>query len=576
MKKLKKFIALVLAPVMAAAFMQGCAPGEAELAEAIDRSEKTDRTELTELSFDFDIERFALADTPSAAEINEKMRRLKELGDDFSAKIFTVKGDGGQRSDVTLAMPDAEADLTFWRNKDDTLIMSVPSTASILLFDALKNKKYLYIGSDELASLLYGGREVAPSLGDGFKDMLKDAFLGRLSYPLVSDTEQRGDTAVYTVKLDAKALGGLAEDALAVMAEPDVTAILASFVFAADTAGSATLDELKADLADELAEAGEGVDGVFELLAASGLLNEGLTLRFHVKNGLVVRREAELRLGYDFQKLGAELDAAFALTVKAATDYTFAEADIEMPALTEENSVDLAAEYAEFKAYDDYRTDSLYWGNYHPADEYRLEREPYTPITVKNIENGREVTVVPGFVDTAADSEYIHGVAMPLDELCSVIDGVSLDWDPVLMGVELRFPDVWNGEERRALIPNRDGVGMALDYRRNFNYEYDEEGIYIGKIYTGDLLSAEQTELIESYDYIFCSPFYIGSDETYSVYCAYYDENGKVYADFDEIFNILGYECKLEGDVLSVRSMDRHWTYDDYKDIGNNLFYNIF
>lgn len=596
---MKKIISVILALVMCAVFLPGCAPGDVELYNALERSEAAENyTAVTTLSYKLDVSRpFASVIDPQnelyspywdyeaeAAEYNEQLANFAELGDRLKVKAVTAKAGDNSKIDVTLAMPDAEADFTLWQQGENRIIAHIPSMVSPFIYELAGGKPYIYADAAEVAAMLTDG-EAVPKVSAELTEQIKNAFVGRLTYPLVTEAAQKGDETVYTVRLDAAAVKGLSIDALSVLSEPEVVSLLAAAVYAIDSEDSVTSDELKESLAEGLEESKISAEDFFAAIEASGLLKNGLTLHFTVKDSLVTRREAEFKIDIDAEKLFAafngyggvrEFDGAFSVSVSAVTDFTYGSAAVQMPVLTAENSIDIGAEYAEYKAYEAaheawFESMIVEWSNRHYPSDYLLERSADTPITIKNLENGKEVTVTPGIV-VAGGGVWQYGIAVPVEEAISIIDGASMSWNSTTMGVEVRHPYIssyydYEGVEAVLFLPNADGVAYVREYLENSDYGYYTREYY------GDVLSSETVYLLQSYDNIFYEDYGYADDGSVLGYSPYYDENGKVYADFDELFKNMGYTCKLEGNVLSLHRVDASFSYDGIED---NFFYKLY
>ncbi|MCH5188134.1 MAG: hypothetical protein J1F63_06995 [Oscillospiraceae bacterium] len=597
---MKKLVSVILALAMCAVFLPGCAPGDVELYNALEKSDAAENyTAVTTLSYKIDVTRpFTSAVRPDddlygtwdydgeAAEYNELLTNFVELGELVKVKAVTAKSGDNSKIDVTLAMPDAEADFTLWQQGENRIIARIPSMVSPFIYNIAGGKPYIYADADELAAMISGGE--VPKLSSEFGEQLKNAFVGRLTYPLVTETAQKGDETVYTVRLDAAAIKGLSMDALSVLSEPEVVSLMAAAVYALSSEDSGiTLDEFKEGIMEEIEISRLSAEDIFAAIDAGGLLDNGLTMRFTVKDGLVIRREIELCVDFDAEKIDAAIyeddtvlviNGAFSVSVSAVTDFAYGAAAVDMPVLTAENSINIGAEYAEYMAYEAAR-ESWYenmvegWENYHAPTSYLYRHSADDPITIKNLENGKEVTVTPGIV-VAGENTWQYGIAMPVEEVLSVIDGASMSWNPITLGVEVRYPYIsgysaLDGSEAVLFLPNADGVRYLREYWENSDFDYE----YYTTVYNGDILSSETVYLLQSYDNIFFEDYYgYAEDGSILGYSPYYDENGKVYADFDDLFSYLGYVCKLEGNVLSIRAENARFSYNGIED---NLFYRL-
>lgn len=592
---MKKFYALFLVLAMAASVFSGCAEGDKALYNALKATAAAENLiETTVLTYDVKpVQPFSVEKNPESVDfwsgwyfeqkkseaenLNRMVDTARLFAEDFALKTVAKKSGGNVRTDVTFVKPDFEADFTMWQQDENKVIINIPTYVSPFMYPTMGNKQYIVFDADAMNGIIEDEtgevvNEIDMDIALKLINDFAEKFVDKLSYPLVINTVEENGENVYTVKLNREILKGLTDNSLEILSD-DETAALASmgiYILAGDNAGS--VEDIREGYAEFINDLKDGAEELFADMEETA----ELTARFSVNSeGLISRREiefsAEIKADslYGYFENAYTATGSFRITVNAVTDYDYTKPEITVPVLTDENSIDLCEDFTEYQEYQEAYSDWYYdWFNYHPSDTYANERDPYTPITVKNLENGKEITITPGMVTTTAEELHQYGIAMPLAELSSIFDNVSLTWNEITMGVELRCSyEMW-GEtsERCVYIPNADGIALLDEYY--INGDYDESYNYV---YNGDTLSPETIALLESYDIYFYDS--LGDlDGTDIVFSAYFDENGKCFMDFDEFFDFIGYVCRLDGNVLSVRKESSSFSYEGIED---NLFYNM-
>ncbi len=552
---MRKILSALLPLALLAASLAGCAPDDAELYSAIKRTgEAENSVSTTTLTFALDVaEPVAVYGDNVYVEsyVRSVNGDLDSLANGLVPEVRVSRAKSGESSktDITLAYPDAEADFTFY-GQGDRRIVKTPTVLLPFSSEGIRGVKYLYADKGLLERMATGSQDALISELGG---SLCDAVAGKISYPLVTESLARGRETLYTVRLDAAALRGLSSDIMGIASEPEVIGLLALALYT-NSKDAGTIDDVKAAVADGIAGAKADVDELMDAIADSGALKDGLTLRFAVANGLVTRRELTLKLDFDLSKpavsgliLGEEnASGRFTVTVNAVTDVAYGAASVELPSLTAENSVDLDAEYEEYKKYLAAKSefDKTALHTYADADEYLALNPNGGPVRLINRASGAEVVTTPIIVGDGYDGESLM---VSVKDFAAVI-GSSVSWDPSAMAAE--FPVTMRERQYTACVLNADGKAIFDEYWDNFD---DEAGRYVGSA-----LTPEQTAAM-------------GRADKKIIFNGYFTEDGTAYIDMTHVYFLLGYAQRAGVGTLTIDTVQN--AEFEYEGIEDNFFY---
>ncbi len=555
---MKKLIALTVSAVMAATMFSGCTETDMALWKALEASSKAENTvttltlkpklEITEPIVETYIDDgdtysyFSKDDEASVAE--EETAAVNMMADfikDLTVTVSTAKDNDKISVNILAAKPDIEAEARLWAETGEDYAKLTAKSPYLFEIGSEVFKDYLTIDSRTLEKA--GGEDSVMKKVE-IPEIDLSPIVETVDYSLVKSASEENGLTVYAVELNDSVLDGLTEEFLSKLGGSAAVNLASALISSQlkESGQDVSLQNVKDEINSVIPQAEEARKAFFEELKSSGLLKNGLTLNYYVnKNGLIEKIQGQLRVDIDmntevvkyiFDELFWEsryFDTAgkLRLTVDFSESCSYGGAKVELPETTEENSVDIGVDYAEYSKYQKYMDEELpKWNNNHPSDEYAKERNPYSPITFKNLENGKEIVLAPGLVSDDT------GIAFPLTELCSIMDNVEVRWNDKTFGLE---------------IEQEIGSDYFGPYKR-INYIPNQNGELLLEQYMNASLSEELEEIFRSYFY-----------GCYMVGGFYFDENGKSYIDFDALFSGLGYICKLEGNTVSFVGRNMLW-----------------
>lgn len=568
----------------------GCTPVDAALWAAVERTDEAYTSIARTVEWNVDIQ----APLVSGSEYNydtssaDVVDFIKLLANDMRLEANTLRSGGAAQTDIKLSKPDLRLMFRLWSEetqRGSRLIFKVPS---LFISPAVREKDYLVW---ERGDALDGAAEAQKRTVESVKALGKYIFseLG----PLVGEAEVTAEGNVYTVRLDGAALRRVTGEALAALSSDKGKSLLADIFRAQygseqtrsprlydDTAAGVVLPEavIEAHVYELAAEIALYGDAIADQIEKSGLMKNGLTVRYTVNSeGLIAKVESEMTLDFDVEAVSLALDnislildgeepvvpedkfgmaGSFSVTAKSTSVYGYAPTEVSLPEITEENSVDLLGEYAEYEEYEEALAE---WSRKTQAYVYAYELPESGRLKVKNLANGLE-TEVTAIVN---DEGIYNNVFFPIGELAPAL-GADVEWDPDLMAAIVRLEN--DGEKTALVLPNKDGERLYDLYFDGFHY--DENGDYVNENLTEAQIDALQRVLINDPN--------DGDDYTYywydSVVYLYYDENGRAAVGAPLLNMALGYVVEVDGDELLLQKADSVKIEFD-GDIENNFFY---
>lgn len=598
---MKKCLSALIAAVLILGLLSGCSPADAELYAAILRSSEAENVKETQtLTWNVDITEPVTVEADEAyygswyaKEIEESQNTslnvLKKLAEDFVIEAVTVKNGSRAKTDLKLSKPDLRISFTAWEEATDDsakVICKVPTFVSPFIYKAAGDRKYIVI---DTANAEAPGTDAA-ALAEYTQNVqkLSELIIEKLSFPLVSAADVTAEGSVYTVKFDEKALKGLADDVISILSGDEAAEIMVDIIsyFANQSAAiygedALSREEIAKEYSDAMKNAGLYCAAISQQIESSGLLKNGLTVKYTVgADGLLIRSDAEMVLDIDLEALnkafreimgiimgtgtdsfdtGIVTKGKYTVTVGCSATYDYVTEAVDFPEITEENSIDFYTELSEYQEYQAAKAEwDDSWNWYYYPEEYGLsEGEAFT---VKTLETGAEASFTAAIMEDEYGDDCIY---VPLNELCALFDGFSVSWNSVTMGVEVRYPSTDYYDEIKEVciyIPNSNGLELLDEYECNSYFDYETYNY----VYTGDILSAEVIEAYENY---------------YSeIISAHFDENGKAYVDLGDFLSDIGYLMHLDGNTVELMNYDS-WlnTYrnfdEQFEGIEDNFLY---
>ncbi len=585
---MKKHIFVILALALAFGLLAGCSPADAELWAALQRTSEADftatetlswsvtenvpiETKLTEAGRENGYDEFYM---PYDDAYSEALKAVSLFLEDFTFGATQKKQGGLARFDFTVAKPDMRFKFAAWTDGTDetspSVIFKIPS---YLTGAAFRGKDYITMKPVRNETLSGDAIEAYTKEITDFTEYIKSVLPS-----LAGQAQITGGAEVYTVRLDAAALRFAADKIIAALADNEgrerVQRLANAYIdVALATAEENGVDEddlavLKASRETFLAGYDEAIKNarayapaIGEQIEKSGLLKNGLTIKYTVKNGLIEKQETEFALDVDIEAISEAVKAigaiisgeepsdyeppyvtegSFTVTGRAVTSYDYSPVEISFPEVTAENSVDYAAETEEYNRYlrAKIEHDETWKGYYRLSEKYNEENPDGAPLTVKNLANGVELTVTP-FVNP--DDDY--GTYIPASEIEAIL-GCGGDYNADIDAYVLEI----DGEK----------IGVFGDEGREIYWEYLDGSDYGDGEYTGGELTAGQAAAIAALDGI-------------SVDDLIFTEDGEPYLELSNVLETEGYVFNLEGSVLTVdRAENQAFTFDGIED---NFFY---
>lgn len=586
---MKKYLSVLLAAVLALSLFSGCAPVDSELMDALNLVAAAENVTATEsLKFSVEtIEPYSDAYFEYIAEsINSDFALAEKLGNRFEIQTETQKQGSISSIEYKLIMPDLRTKVNMWGNvKEDGTVQSVvkiPSYITPIMLDSGLTKKYISIDTSKMNEM----EQLASFDMKGYTEIINNLSLklvDKITFPV---TEKNGNT--YTVKLDGNTLEGLTKDIMAILAEDDIANEICSAYYIliemALASSEAEVDfpafeEFTAMYKDGLTQAQPYADAICAAIIESGLLQNGFKSVYTLNsNGLVEKAETEFVIDLDFAKIETafnkiddvvagtvgletppEKSGKFKITVQSTADYTYGNAQVNFPELTEENTVDYYADLMEYTEYNEARTawyDEQYWSwisnvpkyvFYEDSEEYGYygEHKVLSEIKLKNADTGLEETLP---VDTVVlDTEpfpYNYFYYVELEKVVPFFTDLEMTWNEETLCYELRCGDIL------IAVPS-----IEAAYRLS---EIEETGEYTGEYYDSSYSDYRRNGRI-----MYARNFV----------------DGKCYIDIEYLTDLLQqlsfydnrYQYKYEDDTLFIRKEEyKPFVYD--KDMSGNFF----
>lgn len=610
---MKKNISLILALVMALSLLPGCTPADAALWAAMKRTGEAENYTLTTgMSWDVTVHEPFHTDiliddgfyTPEETAEMDKVFNgfinvLGLLAQDMTLDATTVKNGDDFKVDMRFAKPDLRLFFTFWQQMEEGAVArQIVKIPSLFITSATRGKDYIVFNKSNDTEQLQASAEYAESL-----NKLAE-YVGKRLSPLADEAEVTGSANVYTVRIDATTLLKIADETVDAITSDEGTDLvidvyakyMENVVEQLATVSGESVEELRAEMELPTAEEARAiydeamrdaklyVEAIGEQIEKSGLLKNGVTLRYTVNSdGLIEKAESEIVLDIDVEALTAAFTEIFAIfdgtgadtytnpyystkgsftvTFKTTSIYDYSPTEVTMPEITEQNSVDIMAELAEYQEYTDARYEwNRKWQRYTlPVYLYDEENPDNLPLTVRNLSNGKETVITP--------VKNGYNLYFPVKELVNVLDDATVTWNQTLMAVELST--VVDGEKRTYIIPNDNGKAYYEAYFEGpWDWSEENGNGYVGDVLSDEYISEAQRTLIQTED----------NYEYYKwmlYYRSYFDENGTSYINPSILTNDLGYVLNLEGTVLSIDfEENEQFEYDE--SIEDNFFYKLY
>ncbi|MGN1098458.1 MAG: hypothetical protein ACI4SS_06150 [Clostridia bacterium] len=619
---MKRTISVILAAVMIALTFSGCSSSDIALYKAMQNVPESSVT-TTKTTFDIQVvEPVSTSSTTTyyekdengqwgepeistyeddSAEVNYFLKVYSGLLSIMAIDSTVTKSGNDARTDIKIAYPDSMSTFTAWTQTDGengniNYILSIPSYLRPYLPDAISKKQYISFDMAEytemigdLTGLLTGGM-TADSVGatdggdtpasvgiiggaDGPTSIFttsavspagilenSDIFeniLNFLDFELTSAATENGNT-VYTVKIDSASLTTIVKGIIKSLSTDEAANLVGALAL---MSGAESSTEIREEFKEGVKYADEIADLICAKITETGLLADGITLKYTVnRQGYIIREESLVNLDLDFAKIikaaeeiaealsdgekeeyesdyryeyDSEIKGRIKVGVTSVSDVTRIneKLEVKVPSLTEENNINIIKDikdYAEYSAAKSRWNSS--WYSYNSIEAYKDMLEEGETLVLRNNDNGREVIVEPKII---SDEEYYDFLGVPASDLCSIFDGVSVSWNGELMGVQISYTDSY-GEKYTDLYLNTNGA-----------IRYDEE-----------YLSGE----------------YDKYDGVYEWYTGNFTADGKFYVELDEFDYDFGFESRFEDGKFCYSSEgNAKFKYD--KSMDGNLIY---
>lgn len=575
---MKKIITLILAATMLVSVFAGCSPQDKELYDAIIKTEAsenftktitiTPRLTVNEPVSNNEAEtltpplsqEYSVADSVSAVKAdNNFLSAVADMVNDIEITAVSKRDSSKGQLNVLAAKPDIETEVTLWSEKTDDNLKYTAKIPSYLF----NEKDYAVISSKDIEE---GNNTKAPiKIDNALIENGLTLFVDNLKTSLTT----KDSDGAYVLTLNDSALDSLTKEILEASDNNLVMNFVTMLIYAQLNEADMTFDEVQTDIKEFLSEAEVVRSSFFSELKDNGIAAEGLTCKYYLnKDGLVDKTEGKLSFiidistdfgerfyqeffpnGYMYEYVPS---GKFTFDINFTESYSYGNAKVELPSVTEENSVDLGKQYVEYKEFERKRMEKLNtWSFYEP-----FSIDSAKPLKIKNIDNGREVEAF-AFPSNINGND---GYYFPLKELASLYDGMEISWNNDLMGVVISYPQYsFSDTQSYYVIFNANGLDMYNAY-----YWEDEE------IEIPDAT----LKLFESYEYyshMFITYDY--SNHTYASY-GYFDENGKAYVDLNQFFSVFDNGYAIEGNTINIT--DWYNIYDTPDEMYDNFFYKYF